>query len=228
LRKLIRIEWCASLPGIVTLQVQEAETGVVNDDEEEPGLHSVPAHQRAALSALVKEYQQPLGGYLLHLLGEAEVAGVLTQETFVCAYREYVARQSGLAVRPWLYRTATRLARRHLDLTRPAARLGAPRVERTVPAPAAASTSEQQALVQSVLRNLQLGERVVLLLCDFERLPDDEAAAILGVSPARLRTRLERARAHFRLAYVEHHALAGSDHSSQSGAHGYEEHQPAE
>jgi DNA-directed RNA polymerase specialized sigma24 family protein len=56
-----------------------------------------------------------------------------------------------------------------------------------------------------------MGERAVLLLCDFEQLPDDEAAAILGVSPARLRVRLERARAHFRFTYVERDAMAGTD-----------------
>jgi DNA-directed RNA polymerase specialized sigma24 family protein len=190
---LIRIEWSASLPAIVTAQVQETETGVVNDDEEEPGLHWPLAGQRAAFAALVKEYQQPLGGYLLHLLGEVGVATVLTEETFVCAHRECVARQSGLAVRPWLYRTATRLACQQLPLT-----------------PRAVSTIGERALVQSVVGDLQMEERAVLLLCDFEQLPEDEAAAILGVSTAQLRGRLERARAHFRLAYVEKDVVARS------------------
>jgi RNA polymerase sigma-70 factor (ECF subfamily) len=183
----------------------------VNNYDAEPGLDSPRARQRAAFAALVKEYQQPLGGYLLNLLGEVEAARVLTEQTFVCAYRDYVARPSGQAVRPWLYRTATRLACQHLRITRHAATPGAFRLVRLVPAPAAPSASRERALVRAALRDLPMGERAALLLCDFEQLPDVEAAAILGMSTTRLRRRLERTRAHFRLTYAEHDAMAGFD-----------------
>ena len=62
--------------------------------------------------------------------------------------------------------------------------------------------------MRSALLDLPGRERAVLLLCDSEQLPSDEVALILGVSADRLSRRLARARARFRLAYIEHHALA--------------------
>jgi RNA polymerase sigma factor (sigma-70 family) len=173
---------------------------VAIDDGKTPAHESAPERQRAALAQLIAEYQQPVGSYLLHLTGESDTALVLTRETFVCAYRAKAASGPGMAVRAWLYRTATRLARTHLRRHR---RRSAPVSGWGVPAPTETQGGER-ALVQSVLWDLPLAERAVLLLCDLEHLPYDEAAAVLSVSTDRLRERLGQARTHFRHAYVSH------------------------
>jgi DNA-directed RNA polymerase specialized sigma24 family protein len=178
--------------------VDKAGTWVVIDEGKSPANESAPDRERAALAQLIEEYQQPLGSYLLHLTGEADVALVLTRETFVCAYRAKAASGPGPAVRPWLYRTATCLAYTHLRRHR---RRSAPVSGWVLAAPAEAEGGEP-ALVQSVLGDLPLAERAILLLCDLEHLPFDEAAAVLSVSTDRLRERLGRARAHFSHAYV--------------------------
>jgi RNA polymerase sigma-70 factor (ECF subfamily) len=184
---------------------------VAIDDGKEPAHESAPGPKRSALAQLIEEYQQPVGSYLLHLTGEYDAALVLTRETFVCAYRAKTTSGPGLAVRPWLYRTATRLAYAHLrrhGRSAPLSRWG-------LPAPAATEAGER-ALVQSVLWDLTLAERAVLLLCDLEQLPYDEAAAVLSVSADRLRERLGRARTHFRYAYVAQDALTSRDQNGHA------------
>jgi RNA polymerase sigma factor (sigma-70 family) len=193
---------------------------VAIDDGKKPVNESAPERERAALAQLIEEYQQPVGSYLFHLIGESDVALTLTQETFVSAYREKTAAdptsEPGLAVRPWLYRIATRLAYTHLRRHR---RLSAPLpgwgLRRLLPAPAATEDSER-ALLQSVLCDLPLGDRAVLLLCDLEHLPHNEAAAVLSVSTDRLRERLGRARTHFRYAYAAQDALASRDRNGHA------------
>jgi len=61
-----------------------------------------------------------------------------------------------------------------------------------------------------VLAELQPSDRAVLLLCDLEQLPYNEAATIVGISTARLHERLARARARFRFTYLAHHSLVSS------------------
>jgi RNA polymerase sigma-70 factor (ECF subfamily) len=182
----------------------------VHDQEEGLAGESALAWRQAALAGLVEAYQQPLGSYVLHLVGRLDVALALTQETFVHAYRAETAHPPELAIRPWLYREATRLAYRHLRRAQQPGPLSIPVPEAPLWPSAAASTtttSAERALVESVLRDLELGERAVLLLCDLEQFPYPAAAAILGLTSQGLDRRLARARAHFRRASLAHHAL---------------------
>jgi hypothetical protein len=87
---LIQIERSAQLSWIVLLGV-EAGPCVAIDDGKKPVNESAPERERAALAQLIEEYQQPVGSYLFHLIGESDVALTLTQETFVSAYREKTA-----------------------------------------------------------------------------------------------------------------------------------------
>lgn len=162
-------------------------------DDEQAGLATT--RQRAALAELIEAYQQAVGTYLTHLVGEPELARALTEETFVCAYRAHAEIRPGTSLRPWLYRMATQLAYRHLR-RRPVVRLSGYEIERK--------------LLQSVLAELQPSDRAVLLLCDLEHLPYNEAATIVGISTARLQERLARARARFRFTYLAHHSLVSS------------------
>jgi DNA-directed RNA polymerase specialized sigma24 family protein len=178
----------------------------VDRDEERRATELLAVRQEGALSALIEEYQQPVGAYLLHLVGDFALALRLTEETFMCAYRACAATRSGLPGRPWLYRRATSLALRHPELQR---RL--PRVTRPAAGRGLDGTVTERTLVQSALLDLPASERAVLLLCDFEQLPRDEVAGIMAMSADRLDQRLRRARARFRLSYVKHHARPQSD-----------------
>lgn len=159
----------------------------------------------AAFAALVERYQQPLGGYLQHLVGDVDAALDLAQDTFVRAYRAIGATPPGLLVRPWLYRIATNLAHDHLRRRRRFTWLPLHIVDRFVGGQPM-DAIEERALVRQALGRLQPEERAVLLLCGLERLTYAEAAAALGGSAEAVRKRFGRAKARFRAAYGE---LAG-------------------
>jgi RNA polymerase sigma-70 factor (ECF subfamily) len=176
------------------------------DNEAEARVHESPPTRRpAALEALIEEYQQHVGGYLIHLIGDQQVALALAEEMFVDAHRARVADRPDTAIGPWLYRRATRLAYRHLRGR--SHRFPRRAVEWATSGRESSQIAEAR-MVESALRDLQPGERAVLLLCDLEQLPVVEAAAILGMSSERLQQRLARARARFRLAFLAHHAVA--------------------
>jgi DNA-directed RNA polymerase specialized sigma24 family protein len=162
-------------------------------DNDQPGLATT--RHRVALAELVKEYQQSVGSYLIHLLGEPEVARALTEETFLLAHRAHAEIRPGTYLRPWLYGMATQLAYRHLRRRR-VVRLTGCEIERP--------------LIQSVLGELRPSDRAMLLLCDLEQLPSNEVALIVGISTERLYERLARARARFRFVYVAHHTVVGA------------------
>ena len=157
-----------------------------------------------AVAAIVERYQQPLGAYLFHLVGDLDLALAITQETFIRC-RAALARSStedGLRVA--LYRVGTGLALNRVRHAR-----GAPSVARRASrgeGPRSSIAIElkgaERGLAQAALRALTPGERAVLLLCDLEQFSASDAAAILGVSAETLCWRLVRARARFRLAYV--------------------------
>ena len=155
-----------------------------------------------AVAAVVERYQQPLGGYLFHLVGDLDLAVSITQETFIRC-REALAADDG--VRLALYRVATELALSRAPdsgaVPRPLRRL--PWSESGQSGVALELKSAQRGLAQAALRDLPPGERAVLLLSDLELFPLSQVAAILGLSPDEAYERLEQARARFRHAYVD-------------------------
>jgi RNA polymerase sigma-70 factor (ECF subfamily) len=156
---------------------------------------------RDAFAALVERYQQRVGGYLFHLLGDRDLALDLTQDTFVRAYTALGATRPGLAVRPWLFRIATNLAydvlRRRRRIAWVPLSLAENRDPHEVP------PIEEQELVHLALRTLRPEDQVVLVLCGIEDHSYTEAAATLDTTPDAVRKRLSRAKAHFRAAYAE-------------------------
>jgi RNA polymerase sigma factor (sigma-70 family) len=161
--------------------------------------------ERAALTQLIEQYQQPLGSYLLHLVGEVDVAVALTRETFVGALRPDPESKHREPFGRQLYRRATRLAYCYLRQQNECIQQ-AQQPRPASPVPAGCGTDERE-LVRAVLRDLDTNERAVLLLCELRGLPHDEVAAILEISTNMVSDYLTRARAGFRRAYVAHDSL---------------------
>ena len=169
------------------------------------------ASERVALAALVEMHQQPLGAYLFHLTGDLDLALAITRETFI-RYRPVGVRQiDEIAQRAALYRVATRLVLSQVREAHATRRRRVPRGwTRRDASPTGGAVelavelgNAEHGLAQAALRDLTPGERAVLLLCDLEQFPLAEVAAILGVSGDAICGQLSRARARFRLAYVE-------------------------
>jgi RNA polymerase sigma-70 factor (ECF subfamily) len=170
-------------------------------DQEARLVERARAGDREAFGALVERHQQRLGGYLLHLLGDRDLALDLTQDTFVRAYTALGATRPGLALRPWLFRIATNLAYDVLRRRRRIAWVPLTVVEDRAgeePAPI-----EDQQVIRLALSRLRPEEQVVLVLCAVEDHSYAEAAATLETTPEAVRKRVSRAKDAFRAAYAE-------------------------
>jgi RNA polymerase sigma-70 factor (ECF subfamily) len=115
------------------------------------------------------------------------------QETFVAVFRSLHALREPAALRGWVRRIAVR------ESVRVAAGQRAVPVDPSVLAldvtvPDGAGAVE----VRAVLDSLEPVQRAVLVLRELEGLGEDEMAAVLGVAPGTVKSRLSRARAAFR------------------------------
>lgn len=153
---------------------------------------------------LVASYQSAILNYLYRLVGDADVAEDLTQDTFVRAFRALdrleLEEEAEARRRGWLYRIAHNLA---TDYLRRQARL------RWLPLDAVRhggglDPDERLAEREPVTRALAaLSEehRHVLLLFSHVGLSANEVAEVLGITPEAARKRRQRAREQFEAAY---------------------------
>ena len=156
-----------------------------------------------AFDEMFTRYHGRIYGYLLGMVGDAEQAQDLTQDTFLKAYKA-LPRTPDLVLPAWLYRIATNTA---LDALRHRRRLTwlpfTPDDEERWAAPGAdlpTRCAEREA-VQSALARLTPPQRACLLLRARDGLSVAEAARALGLSPATVKVTLSRAKERFRAAY---------------------------
>jgi RNA polymerase sigma-70 factor (ECF subfamily) len=153
-------------------------------------------------STLFSNYHDRIYRYLLRLVHNPSEAEDLTQETFLRAHSHRDSLRDPKAVRPWLYRIATRIC---LDrLRRLAAHVsiesdeGAQSVGLVPSAsPSALEVAERHetdACVQRCLDFLSDGYRGVILLHEAQSLTAAEIAELLGENVGTIKTRLHRAR----------------------------------
>lgn len=136
--------------------------------------------------------------YLTRLLGDAERAADLLQETFE---RALVALRRGPPPDnegAWLYRVATNLA---YDALRRRRRLRWLRLSGAEPAPAFEDGALEAQAVRCCLAALRPREAEALLLYEYVGLGCIEIGELLDVPPATVRVRIHRARQSFRKHY---------------------------
>jgi RNA polymerase sigma-70 factor, ECF subfamily len=165
-------------------------------------LERLRAQEQDSVSALVDAHYDRVHRYLARLLGDAETAADLTQETFVNAFRALPRLADDTNLSGWLFRIATNLARQHhrraeLVSWVPLAE------EATQPAMAGRMEDEiaERDEVHRALECLPLDHRACLLLCAWGGLRIAEFAPFLGTSTDAVRMMLVRARREFRAAY---------------------------
>ncbi|MDX1665069.1 MAG: RNA polymerase sigma factor [Candidatus Promineifilaceae bacterium] len=160
-----------------------------------------------ALTALVVElyeaYYSSLFAYVYQLVGDAEWAHDLVQESFLRLYRERGKLEVVENRRAWIYRIASNVAFTALRRRRRRIRLPWQAVEEmamVAPDPTA-QAGQQQMDVEQALATLPAHYRAPLLLFSSYGLSVREVAAALGLSETAVTTRLYRARKLFREAY---------------------------
>jgi RNA polymerase sigma-70 factor (ECF subfamily) len=143
----------------------------------------------------------------VRLTGSDAQAQDIAQEVFVRAYEHFADLKGSASAGGWLKTVATNLSINHLNRYRKRWRFfselrvtgedSAPEVEWEVPDTLLCDLSAAQrgAIVDQALRQLPDHQRLPLVLYHFDELSYQEIAAKLGVSLAKVKTDIRRARA---------------------------------
>lgn len=160
--------------------------------------------------AAFHDHNVPLFRYVNRLLGDADVAADVVQESFV---RLLGHPMPAGEVRRWLFTVATNLVRDHARMETRRQRLLA---ERYTPPPSDpgpeddASRAERAAAVRDALSQLAPRDREMLLMRQ-EGFRYAEIAETVGVAPGSVGTLLARALRRFSAALDPAHALDGGN-----------------
>ena len=169
---------------------------------------AVRAGNADAFEAVVREYQPRLYRFLYGLLGDAELARDLTQDTFLAAYRAIPNTSADLNLTGWLFQIARNFARAHWRRRRLPAWVPffggeddpPPEVEGPPVMGPEGEVVERQT-VAAALRCLQTLDRECLLLCA-DGFSYGEIVEITGLTLPAIKGRIFRARRDLR-AHLE-------------------------
>ena len=141
---------------------------------------------REAFEELFARYRVPLFGFFRRRLESKERADDLTQETFLAVIRATSRYQPRALVRTYLYGIALKLLAAERR-----------RERRTDPTPqpdAMDGALDNSLWVRRALEKLDLSEREILMLREYEQLSYSEVAELLRIPVNTVRSRLFRAR----------------------------------
>ena len=186
----------------------EASQGRKPEDAAEEDLRLIErvlGGDRQAFEALVRSHERRVFRVTLAVLGQVEDAEDAMQETFIKAYRHLKQFRRESHFTTWLTRIAVNeaLQRRQsrkdylpLDESSSAQQQKFPRrFEPWAADPENLYTKQElRELVEKAIRSLSGIYREALILCDVEGMSAKEAAEVLGVNVAALKSRLLRAR----------------------------------
>lgn len=166
------------------------------------------AGDQAAFAALFTRYERRIYAFVYRMMGNADDAADLTQETFLKAYRALEKTDADLNVNAWLHRIASNAC---LDVLRRRQRLrwlpwehskhDAPSSRAEDDPVATLVEDELQRAVQRVLDRMSARNRQAMILREFEGLSCEDIGEIMGVSRSAVKSMLFRGREEFRKLY---------------------------
>ncbi len=174
-----------------------------------PSLGDVPRERALTPGKVFAEYAPRVYSLALRLVGNQADAEDVTQEVFVQILRKLATFRGQSAFTTWLYRVTVNaaLAYRRKRAVREEHRVpdlgddfGADGQHRmpirrwSLPPDQPVLDREAHEVIEHAIAGLPDGYRDVCVLADVEELPNQEIAALLGVSVAAVKSRLHRAR----------------------------------
>lgn len=166
------------------------------------------AGDQAAFAALFTRYERRIYAFIYRMMGNADDAADLTQDTFLKAYRALDKTDEDLNVNAWLHRIASNTC---MDVLRRRQRI------RWLPwegakhdAPSSRAEDhpedtligdETQRVVQRVLGQMSTRNRQAMVLREYEGLSCEDIGEIMGVSRSAVKSMLFRGREEFRKIY---------------------------
>ena len=158
----------------------------------------------AAYNGLVLRYQRPVYNLAYRMLGNAEDAGDLVQETFLRAYGALASFRQDASFLTWLYKIASNLCIDQLRSrkSKSALSLNVELEEGREPAADARESSPEdravrgavQDVVQRAIMNLPERYRVVVVMRHLQDMSVEEIARVLEMPTGTVKTHLFRAR----------------------------------
>lgn len=163
---------------------------------------------RDAFGILVRRYQDRLHNAAYRLVGSAEDARDIVQDSFVKAYRNLGGFRGHSSLYTWLFRIVVNMSLSHrrkrkrkwMRLMTPGPDRGDEAGPAGLPDASAADpadplvTAETEAIVQRALDDLDEEHRTVVVLRDIQHFDYHEIAEILDVPTGTVKSRLHRAR----------------------------------
>lgn len=176
----------------------------MNDEEEL--IQSALSGQSSAFETLVSRYQDRLYTAMISIVGSADEAEDVVQESFIQAYLKLDTFQQNSRFFTWLYRIAFNfaLARRRrnrgiLSLDESRENSGNEPLSQGDSPDDRLSRHEDVQLVHRALALLSEDHRSILVLREMEDLAYEDIADVLNISIGTVRSRLNRARAALKL-----------------------------
>ncbi len=187
-------------------------SGVVEANDALPPVHTTEAGLSPAtdFTTFMRNYQDMVFSTAARLTGNDAQAEDISQEVFLKAYENYDHLSTSPTAGGWLKTVATNLSLNHLSRYRnrwrffsefkrddAGAESEAPEVEFAAPDTffSSVDAADRRQLVEHALDQLPEHQRVPLVLYHFEDLPYEDIAKKLGVSLAKVKTDILRARA---------------------------------
>ncbi len=151
-------------------------------------------------TTFMRAYQDMAFSTAARLVGNDAQAQDIAQEVFVKAYENFGQLRGNPAAGGWLKTVATNLSLNYLIRYRRRWRLfseeaGIPQMPVPDTAPADLGAEQRRALIDEALQRLPPHQRVPLVLYHFEEFSYQQIADRLGVSLAKIKTDIARARA---------------------------------
>lgn len=169
--------------------------------EEQGWIEAARRGNAEAWGLLVQSHQQPIFRLAYLLLGDADDAEDVAQETFLRAYYALERFDLDRPLRPWLMRITTNLCHNwRRSVSRYLATLQ--RAFRSEPASTSQSDLEEQRTESEILwkavHQLRLEDQQVIYLRYFLECTEVEAAEVLGVATGTVKSRTHRSLARLR------------------------------
>lgn len=152
----------------------------------------------AAFEELVRRHQHGLFSYLYRMMGNADDAEELAQQTLVKAWQALKGFRGGSSFKTWLYRVGINLALNFRTRTKPTEEL-----TEFIPADGAGPAEEfrqkqRDEAIQAALAGLPKEQRTALVLSVYEEMSYKEIGAAMGKSVRAVDSLLFRAKQNLR------------------------------
>ena len=170
------------------------------NDDEAALVAAIRAGSERAFNMLIDRHQAAVRAFLRRLLGNAEEADDIAQDTFVVAWTQVRSFRGETSVRSWLCGIAWRKAKAAQRSWVRRRRRDAVHYEQTSAAGSTGAQLEDRMAVREALLTLPLEQRAAVTLCLVCGCSHAEASAIIGLALGTVKSHVSRGRERLRRA----------------------------